>query len=230
MPKGPGSQDLSSATLDELLEYMRAAAALFGWDGTDMRRLLVESTTNANLRTALYNGATLIGQGATPADAFTQLSNVLAAAGFQHLYNNATWDRERNNYFILDVVPLAARTATFNTAAQVNYNHRGIRVDIEITTFSGTSPTLTCTIDLENEANSPNFDALRAQGIPVATGAIESAAFYNTLTAYPGLLQDITTLYFRQFNIVVPRVFRLTFTLGGTTPSFTYAAGITWMI
>lgn len=38
---------------------------VYGWDGGDWRKLLVESAANANLRVALYSGATIIGADTT---------------------------------------------------------------------------------------------------------------------------------------------------------------------
>ena len=47
----------AAATLDETnQEFLKTLAALYGYDGTDLSRLLVESAANPNLRVTPYVG------------------------------------------------------------------------------------------------------------------------------------------------------------------------------
>jgi len=47
----------AAATLDETSqEFLKSLAALYGWDGADLSRLLVESAANPNLRVTPYVG------------------------------------------------------------------------------------------------------------------------------------------------------------------------------
>jgi len=48
----------ATATQDETAtQYLRIACALYGWDGADLSRVLVESAAAPNVRAALYDGA-----------------------------------------------------------------------------------------------------------------------------------------------------------------------------
>jgi len=51
---------------------------------------------------------------------------------FPHLFNGATWDRKRNNEEIT-LLASAARTAQTDSADQVNYNHQGMILFVDVT-------------------------------------------------------------------------------------------------
>src|SRR4051812_36024262 len=58
------------------------------------------------------------------------------------LFNGATWDRQRGNVDTGALLTLTAQgLGTVNGTDQVNYNGRGLKLIIDVTAISGTSPT-----------------------------------------------------------------------------------------
>lgn len=113
--------------------------------------------------------------------------------------------------------PSAARTATTNGVDQVNYHGRGIRLHLDITAASGTTPTLDVTIQ-----------AL-VNGIYIA---IAGAAFTQKTTTgtdelviYPGIAETAN----ESVSDIIPFRWRAVATIGGTTPSFTFSLGYSYV-
>ena len=132
------------ADLPATIIALAARSLAYGWNGSDWDALVTESDTNPNLRTGLYEGANQIAQGDTPADGFTQPSNILDTLAMPELYNEltSTWDRQRGNYDF-QVFSETARTASeYYSAFLVNYNARGAHYSLNVGAMSGTGPTL----------------------------------------------------------------------------------------
>lgn len=75
---------------------------------------------------------------ATNADGLAvQTGGVTQTSNNQLLFNGTTYDRQRNN---VESSPIAsaARTATNNSATQVNFNHTGVQFFLDVTVASGT--------------------------------------------------------------------------------------------
>lgn len=209
----------AALTQDETaVRFIPTASALYGFDGTDLRRLLVESTTNPNLRMALYSSATAIDTSGTNVDGLSGAVTVYIVKSFEHLFNGTTWDRSRNNVEVT-VLASAARTSTTNSADLVNYNARGVRIFLDITAASGTTPTL----DLKVQSK----DALSAAYVddPGSTLAQKTGVSTDELTIYPG----VTTSANRARSAPLPRTWRVVCTIGGTTPSFTFSVGASYI-
>lgn len=68
---------------------------LMGYNGTTWDRLLVEDSTDANLRVVEYDGSTKRGFLATGADGASNTINAKASQGFLYAFNGTTWDRLR---------------------------------------------------------------------------------------------------------------------------------------
>lgn len=112
-----------------------------------------------------------------------------------------------------------AKLATFNGATQTNTLGKGISILFNIGTVTGTVPTLVAKIQGSLDAGTTFFDlpATVATGIIIATGT------YGIMI-YPGLpvlAPSATAGTTGTWNGVLPRTWRIVYTIGGTTPSFT---------
>lgn len=129
------------------------------------------------------------------------------------LFNNATWDRARNNY-ILNLDTSAARTTTATGTTGTNHNASGARFVVNVTAVSGTTPTLAVRLQYSYDGTSfIDYDTTNSQ-----TASITAAGQY-AFDVYHGLVTAANSAK----NGVLPRTFRLAWTIGGTTPSFTFA-------
>ena len=107
----------------------------------------------------------------------------------------------------------AARTTTTNGAALANPNHRGIALHLNITAFSGTSPTIQLRINAINPVTGSPFVIWLPAAQPAATGE-----FLYVL--YPDTVAMTTTV---AMNGILPRPFSVDVVIGGTTPSITFS-------
>lgn len=118
------------------------------------------------------------------------------------------------------VTTSAARTATFNsdTFRYVDFATNACNIVIDVTAASGTSQTLTAQL----------------QGFDVATGKwynipwAVTASITGVSTTLLSVGQGLTGVANSVINAVLPNTLRLVYTIGGTTPSFTFAAGVTF--
>lgn len=131
----------------------------------------------------------------------------------QMLYNGATWDRVRNNY-TLNLDTSSARTTSANGTTGINYNARGARFVTNVTAVSGTTPTLVVRLQYSYDGtNFVDYDTTNAQTVSITANG------QYVFDVYPGL----TTAANSAKNGILPRTYRLAWTIGGTTPSFTFA-------
>jgi hypothetical protein len=136
------------------------------------------------------------------------------------LFNNATWDRARNNYN-LNLDTSSARTTSANGATGTNHNARGAEIFVNVTAVSGTTPTLA--VRLQESYDGTNFRDVDTTNLQ--TASITANGIYK-LVVYPGL----PTAANASLNGVLPRTFRLAWTIGGTTPSFTFATYVNFIV
>lgn len=101
-----------------------------------------------------------------------------------------------------------AKTATFSTG-DVQGGYDRLQLLLNLTAVAGTTPQMIITIEAKDENG--NY-------YPVATLATITATGKTVVSAGPGLPAP--------GNIEVPKTFRLTFTISGTTPSFTFVADL----
>ena len=128
-------------------------------------------------------------------------------------WNNTGWDRYRANMNITGFAS-ASRTATAETAAIVNYNHRGLHAVIDPTTIGGA--VLTMRIQAQ--------DAEGTSWYTVATGASLSANGASVLKLYPGISAGAASI-----NDVLPRTFRITVIPTGSVTA-TYSVGLSLIV
>lgn len=176
---------------------------------------------------SLAAGSASIGVVDTELPAAAALADALAnptapqVGSANELYNNASWDRARNNY-ALNLDTSSAKTATGNGATGTNHNFRGAEIFVNVTAVSGTTPTMTVRLQESFDGGTTwrDVDTTNAQTASItATGV-------SKLVIYPG----VATAANASLNGVLPRTFRLAWTIGGTTPSFTFASWINFVV
>jgi hypothetical protein len=131
------------------------------------------------------------------------------------MFNGTSWDRQRNNVNV-NVDTSAAKTTTVAGATATNYNNTGMFVTILVTAVSGTTPTLTAKLQWspDNGTTWVDWDTTNLQ-----TSSITANGTY-VLKVYPGATNTANA----SANGTVPRTWRVYYTIGGTTPSFTLAS------
>jgi len=114
------------------------------------------------------------------------------------------------------VVTLAAAGAqTTYTSDLQNVTGSGLTAVVDITALSGTSPTLTVTIQGKDNASGKYYDIL--------VGATLSATGTTVMRIYPGIIQTNTNAI---ASFVVPEWYRIKYVIGGTTPAVTATIGV----
>lgn len=109
----------------------------------------------------------------------------------------------------------AVRTASGNSDDFINVACRGIQLYLDITAVTGTTPTMDVKLQAKDPVSEKYFD------IPGATFGQVTGTGQHVLTLYPG----IDTSQTDASSSLIPRVYRAAYTLGGTTPNFTFSLG-----
>jgi hypothetical protein len=154
------------------------------------------------------------------ADGVANPSIGIAAADLSG-FNGTTWDRFRNNNSAIAVDTSAARTVTGNGTTATNYNWSGAYIFINITAASGTTPTLV--VRVQGSVDGTNFFDLDATNAVTASLTGISTA---VIKVYPGITPAATAAA----NLPLPRVWRLAWVIGGTTPSFTFVTTASYIL
>lgn len=116
------------------------------------------------------------------------------------------------------IAALAAASAGANGADQLNLNARGLKLVIDITAITGTTPTLTVTIQGKDPVSGKYFTILASAALS-ATGT-------TVLTVYPGLTASANVTA----NDVLPRDWRVITAIAGTTPAVTATIGASLIV
>lgn len=184
--------------------------------------------TGAATETTLAAVNTKLPTAAASADGLTNPTvTQVGAAGL--LFNGTTWDRQRNN-FNTATGDSGTKTASFNGATQTNYNARGAIITVQLGTVSGTSPTMAVQLQFALDAagtNWANFGPASANAtassqqimfLVYPTNTSQTAGATPTNFTSPGVTQIIA------LNAALPRLWRVVYSIGGTTPSFALTA------
>lgn len=111
------------------------------------------------------------------------------------------------------IATLAAASAN-GTSSQLNSGQtKGVKVVVDITAITGTSPTLTVTIQGYDKASNAYYTLL--------TSAALSATGMTELTVYPG----VTATSNVSVSDHLPEYWRVSYAIGGTTPAVTATIG-----
>lgn len=175
---------------------------------TDGQRADVQLSARGALLAALTaaNG-TPIGVNAS-ADASAGATG-LNVTGQGLAFNGSTWDRVRGNIDTGALVTHTAASTGTTSADQINYNGRGLKLVIDVTAITGTSPTLTVTIQGKDTASGKYYTLLASAAL-TATGT-------TVLEVYPGV--GVTANV--SASTTLPRTWRISTAIGGTTPAVT---------
>ena len=115
----------------------------------------------------------------------------------------------------------AAVTATATSdALTAPSGTKGVAIFIDVTAASGTTPTLDITVD--------RFDPAANKWLAVVGAAlaqITTAVGQIDLVVYPGIAETAN----RTVSDHIGEVWRVVSTITGTTPSFTYSIGATYL-
>lgn len=129
------------------------------------------------------------------------------------LFNGTSWDRQRGNVDTGALITHTAASAGTNSGDQTNFNGRGLKLVIDVTALTGTTPTLTVTIQ--------GKDPVSGKYYTILVSAALAAVATTVLTVYPGLTAaaNLTAVD------ILPRTFRILTAIGGTTPAVTATIG-----
>jgi len=120
----------------------------------------------------------------------------------------------------LTIEASAARTTTANGTTITNASGRGAMFYINVSAASGTTPTLVVQLQVQDPVSTSWIDITGA-ATPTITGT-----GLSMLTVCPGIVEAANTKVAQG----LPRVFRFRWTIGGTTPSFTFSIGAQYLI
>lgn len=176
---------------------------------------LVASNTAANLQTT----ATVTGYPTAAASADALANPTVTQIGAAALaFNGTTWDRTRGMSTALTTGDTGAKTATGNGATITNVGNKGVQILVNMGAVTGTSPTAVIKVQGSTDAGTSWYD------IPGATTASLTATGLYGILIYPGVAVTAgvaTTGTTATSSMVIPRTWRIVWTIGGTTPSFT---------
>ena len=170
-------------------------------------------TTNGGLRVAVGNSGSDVLVSNTQFDSFASSQITLYTTGLGFNYNGTSWDRTRGNVDTAALLTYAAAAAGSNGTDQTNYNARGVKLVIDITALTGTSPTLTVTIQGKDAASGKYYTILASTAL--------AAVATTTLEIYPGIIAAANVTA----GVTLPRVWRVIATIAGTTPAVTATVG-----
>lgn len=111
------------------------------------------------------------------------------------------------------VVTLSAASASGNSADKTLIGARGVKVVIDVTAITGTTPTLVVDVQGKDTASGQYYTALASASI-TATGV-------TVLTVYPGVAATSN----ESASDHLPATWRISYTIGGTTPAVTATIG-----
>ena len=137
--------------------------------------------------------------------------------------NQATFEAQLDLLFVTQgsganvdtaaLVTLAASGTSGTSADQTNTNGRGLQLVLDITAITGTTPSITVIIQGKDAASGKYYNLL--------TSAAISTVSTNLLTVYPG---GLTTANVAS-PTVLPRVWRVSYTIAGVSPAVTATIG-----
>ena len=191
-------------------------------DGTNNAAVKAASTAAAFTDPALTvdprPGGALVTASAAMADAFAN-PTLGKQAVVNMVYNGTTWDLQRGMGLAATTGDTGAKTATGNGATQTNVGNKGVAIVVNMGAVTGTTPTAVLKVQGSLDGGTTWYD------IPGATTASLTATGVYGITLYPGVptvAGTATTIAgTATCGQPLPRTWRMVWTIGGTTPSFT---------
>jgi len=204
------------------MKLLKVVAELLGYKASSSNFNYLQMDAQNNLKAALLDAsghAADVENGG--GDGVSNGSPGLVSYARKALFNETSWDRERGNTEVT-VLASAARTVTGDSGDMTNHNAKGVCLAVNVTAVSGTSPTLTVSVWGKDPvsgayyritAETANITSIGLREIYVYPGAIDSAGGAEGLSGLP-----------------LPRTWRVNYTIGGTTPSFTFSVGGSYVV
>lgn len=116
------------------------------------------------------------------------------------------------NRYYPNLITMTAAEEAVNSGDQTNETGRGLQVVVRNTAGTGTSPTVTVTIQGKDPASGEYYTLLASTAIAAGTPAT------TTLTVYPGIAVAANA----SANTILPTAWRVITAIGGTdTPTVT---------
>jgi len=199
-------------------------AEIMGWDGSAWQRLQVESSTYPNLKVTLFQEGRQPEVRASNIDGVGAGAYALNVRTFLHGFNGTNWDRWRNNTEVT-VLPSATRTAGGVSPDQTNFNARGVVIYLNITAVSGTFAAgegLNIHIDFKDPVSGEYPQVTPDIGPYTTTGL-------RCIVVYPGAT-DVRGYFPTENDVPLPRTWRVHYGITGTTPSFTFSVGASYVV
>jgi hypothetical protein len=137
------------------------------------------------------------------------------------VFNGTTWDRQRGMSTALTTGDTGAKVATGVGVTITNVGSKGVQITLNMGAVTGTNPTFVLKVQGSTDAGTTWYD------IPGATTATLNATGQYGITIYPGVTTVAgvaTPNTTAATGMVIPRTWRVVWTIGGTTPSFTITA------
>jgi len=169
-----------------------------------------------------FAGKTVYASPASPATKFAKVNNVLTALASQ-TETSVTFAAAPTAGLAVDIyygteiiIPPATYTASgFGGAVPPPSLANGITLFLVVTAASGTSPTLAVKVQILDQVSNTWID------VPGATFPSVTGVTTATFTMFPGAV----TVPNMSLNQTIRNIYRAAYTLGGTTPSFTFSLG-----
>ncbi len=140
----------------------------------------------------------------------------------QGLYNGSTVDQQRGNQDNITVINASAVTTTQTSSDQTNYNARGLIIVVNVTTLTGTSPTLTPKLQGKGRVSGQYFQIGAAISAINATGTF----VYLFSVSAPAAAGGITATA----AFPIPRTWNFVMTAGGTITNATYTVEVLYLV
>jgi hypothetical protein len=116
------------------------------------------------------------------------------------------------------LLTLTAAAVGGNSADQANISAIGLKLVVDITAITGTTPSLTVTIQGKDKASGKYYNIL--------TSAALAAVGTTVLTVYPGVAAAANV----SANDILPATWRVLYAIAGTTPAVTATVGASLII
>lgn len=157
--------------------------------------------------------------GSMPGDAISPIANPLEVSNFPHAFNGSTWDRFRNITPIL-VAASAARTTSLSFSNITNYNSKGLKINLNVTSASGTGG-LTIHLTEVDPFSGNVVNIWNATAAVTAIGRYEYE-IYPGSTSAPQVGMNVT----ERISATIGKTFFLGMNAGDST-SYSYSLGVT---
>lgn len=118
----------------------------------------------------------------------------------------------------LSVLSLTAASTSGSTADNINSTVRGIILVVDVTSITGTTPSVVVTVQGKDETSGKYYTLLASAAL--------TAAGTTVLTVYPGVAAVANS----SANLPLPRVWRVIYTVAGTAPAVTATVGANLII